>query len=104
MQAGLFGREPGQFIVGHGDEQGVLTDGRRDSGDPLSVHRIRVGGAGLHRYGVFQELALGAAPHVSGVPYSGGRCCGGPSVGEPDVSPDALGECTPGDGRGTTLC
>ena len=90
--------------VGHGDEQGALTDGRRDSGDSLSVHRIRVGGAGLHRYGVFQKLALGAPPHVSGVPHSGDRCCGGPSVGEPAVSPDALGERTPGNGRWTTLC
>ena len=114
----IYGSEPGyapepkilQLLVlvipdvGHGDEQGALTEGRRDSGDSLSVHRIRVGGAGLHRYGVFQKLALGAPPHVSGVPHSVDRCCGGPSVGELAVSPDALGERTPGDGRWTTLC
>ena len=87
----------------HGDEQGALTDGRRDSGDPLSVHRIRVGGAGLHRYRLFQEMALGAPPHVPAVPHSGDRCRGGPGVGEPVVSPDALGERTPEGGRRPAL-
>ena len=89
--------------VSHRDEQGVLTDSRRDSRDPLSVHRIRAGRAGLHYPGVFQEVALGEAPRVSGVPRCGDRCCGGPGVGEPAVSADDLGERTPGAGRGTTL-
>jgi len=81
----------------------VPTDCRPDSGRPFRVYHICFGGAGLRGCRVLPKLALGAQPHVSGVPYSRYRDRSGAGMGQPSLPADNLGERTPACGRGAIV-